>query len=81
MRFDVLCFRWTLGGVVGFVMCVVVFHYVEYDISAVLALFSVLGRQESKLTSCWYYEVTLVFCGHVVASNVVMLLCRCCWLF
>ena len=42
LTFYVSVGRW--GGVVGFVMCIVVFHYVEYDISAVLALFSVLGK-------------------------------------
>ena len=37
--------------------------------------FSVVKGQGTKLTSYWYCEVTLVLCGHIVASDVVVLLC------
>ena len=57
-------------------MCIVNVNYVEYDIRGSAGpVFSLERQEKGNSTGCGYYEVTLGSCEHIVASDVVVLLC------
>ena len=57
-------------------MCIVNVNYVECDIRGSAGpVFSLERQEKGNSTGCGYYEVTLGSCEHIVASDVVVLLC------